>query len=114
MYWTSESAFNTQLQNAGVNTNVSDQTRNFGLKTTCGLNNGVGASGTITSFILGVARGGVGSFLRGLQNVVIVAGARSAYALNQTLSIPQYFRDVRQADSDFNSQVAACHQAYGN
>ena len=77
------------------------------------MNNGMGQTATTTGFLVGVLVRG-GTVLKGTQNVILVSGARAGYALNQTLSLKQYFKDMSQANSDYDRQVAACHQAYGN
>lgn len=38
---------------------------------------------------------------------------RSIYALGDALSLKNWSKDTFQANSDYNQNVAACHQAYG-
>ena len=103
--------FNTQTQNAGINTNVSPETRNFDLKTAFGLNSGMGKFATTFAVLAGLLRGGVKG---GTLGALTTPAGRSIYALSQALDPAQYARDIFQANKDYNQQVADCHQSYGN
>jgi len=50
----------------------------------------------------------------GAKGAIIAAGAKSAYALAATESVPKFSSDATAANNDYNNAVGACHAKYGN
>jgi RHS repeat-associated protein len=99
-----------QGQTAGVTTNVSNEVRNFNLKTAFGVDSPMQTFGTKVSTALGYIFGGITG---GTFGALAPAGAQSAYALNESQSPGKVIPDILQANRDYNQNTAACHTSYG-
>jgi RHS repeat-associated protein len=104
-------AYILQGQTAGVNTNVSNETRNFDLNQAFGLNSNMGKFGTAVAIVVGFARGGIRG---GIFGALVKPAAQSAYAIHDAEKPQNWFKDMFQANADYNQNTAACHTTYGH